>query len=135
MSLEYTCDMYGCGTCTPIQIDFEYSREEDPSGVVVESKSEKIWVSDCCKGSMTLWVGDAEVCAFADIEFEIMVHRFCYYVLNAPIIPDWMYDMLEREAQTRLPPESIVHGIGSSLESSYSYEVKNAAYFRRRSET
>lgn len=48
-----------------------------------------------------------------------MAHRYLYYVLAQPVLPDAAYDALEREARAALPPGSPVHGVGSSLPSSY----------------
>lgn len=44
-----------------------------------------------------------------------------------PVITDHAYDVLERNARAICPVESIVHGIGSSLESSYPEEIKAKA--------
>lgn len=49
------CCENGCGTCTPVQIDFEYSRTESPDGVVLESLTEKVWRSACCRAELMLW--------------------------------------------------------------------------------
>ena len=65
-----------------------------------------------------------------DIEREIMVHRYCYYVLDAPIISDFEYDVLERQARAELPETSPVQGVGSSLHSSYSVDVAEEALSR-----
>ena len=43
---EFVCDS-GCGTMTPEQYDFEYSREEFSDGTVI-SKTEPAWRSSCC---------------------------------------------------------------------------------------
>ena len=55
-------------------------------------------------------------------ETEVMAHRYLYYVLSNNIISDAEYDVLERKAREVCPPESPVHGIGSSLPSSYTTE-------------
>ena len=57
------------------------------------------------------------------IETEVLAHRYCYYVLADPVIPDGAYDLLERDARAALPDTSPVHGVGSSLPSSYGPEV------------
>lgn len=59
---QWTCEN-GCGNCRPVQADFEYSREEVPEGVLLSSKTCKVWVSHCCKGNLVLWDGrnEAEV--------------------------------------------------------------------------
>jgi hypothetical protein len=49
------CCENGCGECKPVQIDFEYSRTEDMAGNMIESKTEKVWVSQCCKAGLDLW--------------------------------------------------------------------------------
>jgi len=65
-----------------------------------------------------------------DLEREIMIHRYCYYVLDAPLISDAEYDILEREARATLPDTSPVQGIGSSLASSYSVSIIEEAQER-----
>jgi len=55
-------------------------------------------------------------------EIEVMAHRYLYYVLAEPQLPDLVYDELERKARAVCPPESPVHGVGSSLPSSYKQE-------------
>lgn len=62
-----------------------------------------------------------------DLEKEVMVHRYCYYVLASPLLPDAEYDKIERAAREVLPESSPVHRVGSSLPSSYSDEVKREA--------
>lgn len=54
-----------------------------------------------------------------DYEDEVMAHRYLYYVLSEPVLPDMEYDKIERRAREVCPPESPVHGVGSSLPSSY----------------
>lgn len=49
------CCSQGCGICVPKQIDFEYSRTEDRHGNLIESKTEGIWVSECCEAELMLW--------------------------------------------------------------------------------
>lgn len=51
-----------------------------------------------------------------------MAHRYLYYVLSCSTISDGVYDQIEREARAICPPDSPVHGIGSSRPSSYSEE-------------
>jgi len=65
-----------------------------------------------------------------DLEHEVLVNRFIYYVLDDNIISDQAYDTLEREARAVCPKESPVHGIGSSLRTSYPQEVANDAMSR-----
>mgnify|MGYP003341004746 CR=1 FL=1 len=54
-----------------------------------------------------------------DYEDEVMAHRYLYYVLASPVLPDAVYDVIERRAREVCPPESVVHKVGSSLPSSY----------------
>jgi NAD-dependent DNA ligase len=62
-----------------------------------------------------------------DYETEVMAHRYLYYVLSEPVLPDMVYDELERRAREVCPPESPVHGVGSSLPSSYTENQINYA--------
>lgn len=48
------CCNNGCGTCAPVQVDQEYSRTEYPDGRK-DIRTEKAWVSDCCKVEMMVW--------------------------------------------------------------------------------
>jgi NAD-dependent DNA ligase len=57
-----------------------------------------------------------------DLEDQVMAHRYLYYVLAEPVLHDAVYDTIERKAREVCPPESPVHGIGSSLPGSYSDE-------------
>lgn len=57
-----------------------------------------------------------------EYETEVMAHRYLYYVMCDPRMPDLVYDALERKARDACPPESPVHGVGSSLLSSYTAE-------------
>lgn len=66
----------------------------------------------------------------AQYEHEVLVHRFLYYVMAEPVISDFEYDVIEREARAVLPPESVVHKVGSSLPTSYSAEVQRDAMSR-----
>ena len=54
-----------------------------------------------------------------DIEHEVMVHRYRYYIMCSPLISDSEYDRLEKKARDQLPSSSPVHNIGSGLEESY----------------
>lgn len=51
---SWCCDE-GCGVCSPIQVDFEFSRTEDTDGNLIESRTQKVWRSDCCKAGLMLW--------------------------------------------------------------------------------
>ncbi len=63
-----------------------------------------------------------------DWETRILAHRYLYYVLCTPVLPDHHYDSLERKAWEILEGvDSPVHSVGSSLDSSYSEEVKDFA--------
>lgn len=57
------------------------------------------------------------------LEEFVMAHRYRYYVLAQPSIPDHVYDVLEAQARKILPNNSPVHGVGSDSELSYSPEV------------
>jgi NAD-dependent DNA ligase len=56
-------------------------------------------------------------------ETEVLAHRYLYYVLGEPVLPDLVYDVLEREARGICPRESPVHRVGSSLPSDYPEHV------------
>jgi len=58
-----------------------------------------------------------------ELEQEVLVNRYLYYVYNYTLLSDHEYDQLERKARAVLPETSVVHGIGSSNESSYSATV------------
>lgn len=64
------------------------------------------------------------------LEHEVLVHRYLYYVEAAPIVSDFEYDSIERQARSVCPPESPVHGVGSSLPSSYPDNVRRDAMSR-----
>ena len=67
---------------------------------------------------------------YNDLELEVLIHRYIYYVLDDNIISDYAYDRLERKARDLLPPTSPVQGIGSSLASSYTEDIKQEAQKR-----
>jgi NAD-dependent DNA ligase len=69
-----------------------------------------------------------------DYEDEVMAHRYLYYVLADPVLPDMEYDIIERRAREVCPPDSPVHGVGSSLPSSYT-ETQIALAITMRSKT
>lgn len=58
------CCVKGCGECNPIADKFETFREESFDGKLIQSKTEDIWVSDCCKAGLLLW--DSELNGFID---------------------------------------------------------------------
>ena len=53
------------------------------------------------------------------IERTVLAHRYLYYVKALPILTDFDYDALEKEARKVLPPDSPVHLPGSDLAASY----------------
>ena len=64
------------------------------------------------------------------LEHEVLVHRYLYYVEANPIVSDYEYDQIEREARSILPEDNIVHKVGSSLPSSYPKDVVQDALSR-----
>jgi len=58
------------------------------------------------------------------LEEQVLVHRYCYYVLANPLVPDVVYDQIEREARKVYPEDNVVHKVGSSLPSSYPEWIK-----------
>lgn len=66
----------------------------------------------------------------AQLEHEVLVHRYLYYIEAQPIISDFEYDILEREAREVLPESSPVQGVGSSLPWSYPEDVITDALSR-----
>lgn len=62
-----------------------------------------------------------------EYEIEVMAHRYRYYVLSEPALPDLVYDVLERAARAVLPADSVVQKVGSCLPSSYSEVHKQRA--------
>jgi len=70
-----------------------------------------------------------------ELEASVMAHRYLYYVLAEPVLNDTVYDTIERQAREVCPPGSPVHGIGSSLPSSYTDEhVRLANFLRKKGE-
>lgn len=55
-----------------------------------------------------------------DVLFQVLCHRYRYYVLDNPSITDYDYDRLERQL-----PEFVreLIGVGSSLKTSYPEEI------------
>ncbi len=53
------CCSKGCGECKPKESFIEYSRTEHPNGDI-ESKSQRVFVSDCCHGGLMLWDEDKQ---------------------------------------------------------------------------
>ncbi len=62
-----------------------------------------------------------------NIEDQCMVHRYLYYVLFEPIISDYEYDMLEKEAEKVAPEDHPIHRHGSDLKSSYDKKIIDIA--------
>jgi NAD-dependent DNA ligase len=56
------------------------------------------------------------------LETEVMAHRYLYYVLAAPVIPDYVYDELERSAIEAAKPESRLQRPGSDRAEDYTVE-------------
>lgn len=56
------------------------------------------------------------------LELLVMAHRYLYYVESSPVLADPVYDQIERQARAVCRPGSPVHGVGSSLPSSYTPE-------------
>ena len=65
-----------------------------------------------------------------NLEFEVLVNRCIYYCFDSNILEDAEYDALERKARANCPTTSPVHGIGSSLRSSYPEAVLSEAQKR-----
>lgn len=61
------------------------------------------------------------------LELLVMAHRYLYYVECQPVISDYEYDMIEKQAREVLSYTSPVHKVGSSLPSSYTEEQKRFA--------
>jgi NAD-dependent DNA ligase len=65
-----------------------------------------------------------------DLEYQtkrVMAHRYLYYVLATPVIPDCAYDQLERDVRATAPEDSPVHKVGSSLSWDYPPDVVSLA--------
>lgn len=62
-----------------------------------------------------------------EIEKTVLAHRYLYYCLSKPVISDYEYDKLEKEALKVVAEDSVIRECGSDLEDSYSDEVKNLA--------
>jgi len=58
------------------------------------------------------------------LEDQVLLHRYCYYVLANPLVSDAVYDQIEREARKIYPEDNVVHKVGSSLPSSYPDWIK-----------
>ena len=61
------------------------------------------------------------------LELQVMAHRYLYYVVACPVLSDYEYDLLEREARSECHKASPIHDVGSSLPTSYTpVQVKYA---------
>lgn len=60
----------GCGECEPIPSEFEYSRIETVGGLLIESKTERVFLSDCCNAELFLW--DEKIGNGSEVEFELI---------------------------------------------------------------
>jgi len=60
---------------------------------------------------------------------KCLVHRYLYYVKAEPVISDFEYDVMERQAlnHKKTAPDHDIREVGSSLESSYTFEIREAA--------
>jgi NAD-dependent DNA ligase len=65
-----------------------------------------------------------------ELEYEVLVNRYLYYVLDSNLISDYEYDVLERKARDVCETSSLVHGVGSSLSTSYPTHVAKEALNR-----
>lgn len=62
-------------------------------------------------------------------EAAALAHRFLYYVEGRAVIPDDHYDFIERMARAEAPPDSPIHGVGSSNPWDYPEEVREIAEY------
>lgn len=64
-------------------------------------------------------------------ERNLMAHRYLYYVVNHPVIPDSVYDRMDDSFLEQVPLEgtmrSVVHQPGSSLPESYTQDEIDVA--------
>ena len=58
--------------------------------------------------------------------FTCMVHRYLYYCMCSPVISDYTYDELEREA-SKEDPDGPLSVAGCDYEPAYPQEIKDAA--------
>lgn len=58
---------------------------------------------------------------------ECLVHRYLYYIENEPVISDYKYDIMEKEALKTCDENHPLRKPGSSLKSSYSQDIVNKA--------
>lgn len=54
------CCANGCGECKQKEAEHEYYRQEDLQGNLIESKTEVIHVSHCCRADLLLWDQDKQ---------------------------------------------------------------------------
>ena len=67
---------------------------------------------------------------YEDLEKEVLINRYIYYVLGTRILSDTEYDCLEDKARSILPEESVVHSVGSTNYWDYSDDIKIEATYR-----
>lgn len=61
---------------------------------------------------------------FIPVQDECLVHRYIYYCLCTQVIPDSVYDEMERQGTRQAEEDHPIHQPGSSLEESYPEWVK-----------
>ena len=59
-----------------------------------------------------------------EAELRLLAHRFLYYVVASPVIPDQCYDAIEKQVLPHLPSDHPLHRPGSSNPEDYSEEVR-----------
>lgn len=63
---------------------------------------------------------------------DILAHRYLYYILAAPVLSDFDYDVLEKRAVAELPADHPVHKPGSDLAKDYPDHVIERALMLHR---
>jgi NAD-dependent DNA ligase len=66
---------------------------------------------------------------YSDLKKEdrCLVHRYLYYVMDTPIISDYIYDAMEREARKFADENHPILKVGSSLAKDYPEHIVNIA--------
>lgn len=54
---------------------------------------------------------------------KCLIHRYLYYVLSEPIMPDAQYDAMEKKAKETCEENHPINKPGSSLKSSYTEDI------------
>lgn len=62
------------------------------------------------------------------ISERVQAHRYLYFVLVRPVIPDFDYDRMNADAKKRLPESDPIHRPGSDREADYPDSIKAFAY-------